>query len=486
MMIMPRRLALAFALLLLPCISNAHAAPLPAVPAAMKCDALTNVVMSIPNEAPLRVTHAEEATQGTAAPFCRVQGYVAPQVAFELHLPLKAWTQRLLFTGCGGFCGRVVRPNVPATDGCAAFDDGTFALAMTDMGHTAPQADTVWADNNPQGRIDFGYRAVHVVTLASKLLIERFYGQVPKYAYFSGCSDGGREAMMEAERYPEDYNGIISGSSMVNATMNNSLYHVWVMQHLMRRDGSLRLTDAQLKQLHAAVLSVCAKANEADSDLVIDPSTCHFDPAMLECGKAASPCFNVEQVADIRALYQGPVDSTGRALYFGLPPGSELNWNAQADNSKTYAATFLEAFSGPRRQAVDLWAVTFDDAMAKALAQTAREMNSTDPNLKAFSQHGGKVILWHGWSDTGVPPFSSVAFARAVQTTVGQAETDKFLKLYMLPGVYHCGNGPGADKMDLLTEITRWVEDGVAPAQVEARKRVDGAVTRRRTIAPYR
>jgi hypothetical protein len=200
------------------------------------CEGLAGTQLLLEGRIPARIVSASQVSDEAASPYCAVKGYVAPQVNFELRLPTNNWTQRLLFTGCGGFCG-AIRIRAQAAEQCQPVQNGELAIVATDMGHSSGLADTVWAAGNEQARIDFGHRGVHVVAMAAKQIIAMFYGQKARYAYFGGCSDGGREGMMEAQRYPTDFNGIIAGAPVINVTANNSLYHAWIVRHLLERDG---------------------------------------------------------------------------------------------------------------------------------------------------------------------------------------------------------------------------------------------------------
>jgi Tannase and feruloyl esterase len=473
----------AFVLLL--AVGESGAKELPIVKAATACEALTNTVVAAPGEAPARILSAAIVSSGTPSPYCSVRGYVAPQVNFELHLPVENWTQRLLFSGCGGFCG-AVNIRTQAADQCQPVQNGELALVSSDLGHASPVGgDAIWATDNPQGRIDFGYRGVHVVTVAAKQIIARYYGQRQRYAYFSGCSDGGREGMMEAQRYPEDFNGIITGASVINATANNSLYHAWIVQHLLQPDGSKVFADQELALLHDVVVKACALTGEQPGAVIADPRNCHFDPAALACRDTQTGCLSAKQLDSVRELYRGPHDASGAALYFGLPPGSELSWNSQAQGSRLFASSFIAYLAGdPSQPAVDLWSVAFTKASLQFYARSGNVLNALNPDLLPFQKSGGKLLMWHGWADASVPPMSSIAYLDAVRARLGAPASSELLRLYMLPGVYHCGGGLGPDKFDLLTPLMSWVEDGQPPGNLSVSTRVYGRTLRLGSVAP--
>ncbi len=421
------------------------------------------------------------ATAGTPR-YCEVKGQVEPRVQFELHLPVDGWQQRLLFTGCGGFCGSV-RIRIGVAEGCPAITDGTMATVSSDLGHSAAFDDTSWASGNPQARLDYGHRANHVVTLAAKAIIDHFYMRPPVYSYFSGCSDGGREAMMEAQRYPDDFDGIIAGAPVINVTANNSVYHAWIVQHLLTREGKPVFSDAQLGAVHDAVLARCDARDGKRDGILAAPLACRFDPNAMRCTPArASDCLTGPQASAIAALYKGPVGRDGRALYFGMPLGSETTWNMSAQGSLRFARSFMSYMTSDTFEAMqDVWATTYATADLARYYRFNAVMNATDPDLRPFLHSGGKLILWHGWNDASVPPGSTLAYAKQVRAQLGRA-ADAGIRLYMLPGVNHCGGGDGPDKLDLLSAMIAWVEDGKAPGAVAARHGEEAPWR----IAPYR
>jgi feruloyl esterase len=298
---------------------------------------------------------------------------------------------------------------------------------------------------------------VHVVTQAAKALVARYYGKAPRYSYFSGCSDGGREGVVAAMRYPTDFDGIIAGAPVVNTAMNNSLFHAWLVRHLSRRDGSLVFSDAVLRRLYDAQLKACPLTA---GGVIADPRDCRLDLSTVG--------LTDEQVAAAKAIYSGPLDEQGKALYFGAPQGSELTWNQQLPASRAFAASFISyVASSPPLKALDFWTVKFDRKSAAAYTRVSSVIGAVDPDLSAFRKAGGKLILWHGWGDVGVPAGSTVALHHGLRQRLGAGSRD-MLRLYMLPGVYHCGNGPGPDRVDLLSPMMAWVEQGLPPGIVMA------------------
>ncbi|WP_019052506.1 tannase/feruloyl esterase family alpha/beta hydrolase [Sphingobium xenophagum] len=447
-------------------IGTAQARSLPRVMPVVACGALVNKVVSA-DGAPARIVTATIQQNGTAA-FCQIKGYVAPQVNFELRLPVDKWHQRLLFAGCGGFCGEVTI-RAPAAHGCLPLTNGELALVGSDLGHSADLMDGVWASGNPQGVRDFGNRGVHVVTLAARAIIQLYYGQGPKFAYFSGCSDGGREGLMEAQRHPEDFDGIIAGAPVVNQTANNSIYHAWLVQHLIDERSAPRYDDATLELVHAEILRQCGSPGPAK--MVVDPARCKPRLARVICrSQQKSLCLSKDGLADILAVYRGPSGTDGRPLYFGAPVGSEYSWNQQAKVSELFGRNFITYMTGePFTSPVDVRSVGFDPASISRFYHFADELNAVDGDLSGFASRGGKVLLWHGWADASVPSSSTLDYVSSVRAAMGGEAADRMLRLYMLPGVGHCGGGRGPSIMDLLTPLMAWVEDAVVPDAIDIR-----------------
>lgn len=462
---------------------SAEAKELSVVKPEQECAGLAETDVVQDGEAPARIITAR-VVQGSISPYCEVRGYVAPQVKFELRLPTQNWTQRMMYNGCGGFCGRIDF-RIRAAEGCAAIDNGEMALVSSDLGHDAPDgnANTVWASNNPQGRLDYGHRGVHVVTVAAKAIIARFYGRPASFAYFNGCSDGGREGMMEVQRYPDDYDGVIAGAPVINATANNTIFHAWSAQHLSKSDGSLMFAAADLVLLHKAALQACDLSGDGVADGVVgDPLACHFDPVAAQCqdGEALN-CLTAEQIAAARALYSGPMSADGLPLYYGRPIGSELAWGGP--EVAIYARSFVRFMTTAQPQRFDLTAFRYDPASLAVYNAQARVFNALDPHINAFQQSGGKLILWHGLGDWGVPPASTAAYYAQVRQSLVGAE--QFVRLYMLPGVGHCGGGEGPDKINLLDVMMAWVEDGIAPSAIQSSRKAFGRTLQTRPIYPW-
>jgi len=452
--------------------------PAPLKPA-QACSSLLKADLSAIGGDGSRVTSAREATNSGAL-VCAVEGQLAPSIGFVMTLPLKTWTGRFLQVGCGGLCGRASL-EVGAAEGCLPLQAGGFAIASTDMGHQGMSGDF---GRDPQQRADFAHRAVHLTALAAKQLIRSFYGKPAARSYFTGCSDGGREALIEAQRYPEDFDGIIAGAGALNFQVQNSMYHAWQARSNTGLDGKAVLVASKLPLLHQAVLAQCDKLDGQADGLIANPRACHVDLAPLRCepGVAASAkCLNEAELEAVRRLYDGPRDpETGERLTVAGPmPGSELAWAgvfvpesaSQPIFSERIALDALRNLSFETDPPADfrLADLPFDGATFDRLRARHQLFDATNPDLSAFAKAGGKLILWHGWSDPHISPLNTVAYLNAVQRVMGAAQAEAFTRLYLLPGVYHCGNGEGPSAVDFLTPLLDWVERGVAPQAVVAR-----------------
>jgi hypothetical protein len=478
----------------------------PATPALVDplraCSDLLGVDLVDVGGAGSRITSAARASNRGVA-VCAVEGVLAPSIGFKALLPLQAWTGRYLQVGCGGLCGRVSL-EVGAADGCAPLEAGGFAIASTDMGHQGMGGEF---GQDPHKREDFAHRGVHLTAIASKRLLRALYGRDAAHAYFTGCSDGGREALVEAQRHPEDFDGIVAGAPAMNFQVQNSLYHAWQARSNTGADGGAILSASRLPLLHRGVLDQCDGLDGQQDGVIVDPRACRFDPGALLCRsdppEGAADCLTAAEVEAARRLYDGPRDAaTGERLTIGGPqPGSELAWAGvfvprAADQPIFSAKIALDAlrnlvFESNPSAGFSLNDVRFDRATFDRLRPLHPLYDATDPDLSAFAAKGGKLILWHGWADPHISPINTIAYHEAVERSIGKQRTQTFERLYLLPGVYHCSGGEGPSLVDLLTPVIDWVERGVAPDTVIARSprlgQVDAAaaVERSRPVYPY-
>jgi hypothetical protein len=449
---------------------------------------------------------------GSAAPykelpaFCRVAAVIKPtsdsEIKFEVWLPSANWNGKFHGIGNGGFAGSI------SYTGLAGALARGYATASTDTGHGG--GDASWALGHPEKIVDYGHRAIHEMTEKAKLVVKAFYGDGPKRSYFASCSNGGRQALMEAQRYPNDYDGIIAGAP-ANAFSQILTGFAWNMQ-LLLSDPASYIPAKKLKAIEAAVLAACDARDGVTDGVLDDPTKCGFDPAVLLCkGAETDDCLTENQVAALKKIYAGPRNAKGQLIIPGFTPGGETGLGGWAPwitgATPTAALQFFfstQAFKNMVYNNPGWDYKTFDlerDGKA-ADEKLAPVLNATDPNLKAFSARGGKLILYHGWNDAALPPVNTINYFQSVVAKLGQRQANGFMRLYMAPGVQHCAGGPGPDTFgqmvtsaqsdpqhDLTLALERWVEQGVAPEQVIATKR-QGAnpqapASRTRPLCPY-
>lgn len=460
-------------------------ASLPVVAPVISCEVLGSVDL-----APVvgATVHGQKAAvlQTSKGKFCKVTGQIAPAVSFEVDLPMEHWTQRFLLGGCGGLCG-MTHVGVSNAGACAPALNGEFVMAGDDMGHTGPMTGLAQGEfgKDPQKRIDFAYRANHVTALAAKALTAAFYGQAPKYSYFVGCSDGGREALMEAQRFPEDFDGISAGAPAALFTVQNSFYHAWNVRGNQRADGTNILLQNRVGILHDAVIRHCDTLSGVKDGILEEPRACHFDPAWVQCPAGqgdTSHCLTAEETQAALRLYEGATDAAGHPYIIGGPlPGSELQWALPAtahgesmSNGIAASAIAYVIAAQVDEKAADLTRFRFDDASFVQISELAALYNAENTNLHPFQKRGGRLILWHGLADQSISPLNTIAYYQGVQREMGLEQTDSFLKFYVLPGVGHCGNGEGFPQVDFLSPLMAWTETGTAPAAIWTERTAQG------------
>ncbi|MBC2670743.1 tannase/feruloyl esterase family alpha/beta hydrolase [Novosphingobium piscinae] len=453
------------------------------------CADLASVDLSAAAGAATRIEAAREVAG--ARPYCEVTGTVARAIRFAVRLPLQGWTQRYLQTGCGGLCG-TLRINVDKAEGCAPVTDGSVALASTDMGHQG--MDPAWGENADQ-RADFAWRGVHVTSLVAKALIRAFYGVPPRYAYFSGCSDGGREALIAAQRFPDDFDGIAAGAPALNFTVQNSFHHAWLARANTGPDGKALLTAVDMPPLHAAVLRACDARDGLVDGQITDPRACRFDPAQVRCRGAYRPgqCLTARQVAAARLMYQGARSPAGERLEVGpLQPGSELEWvgvfvprePGGAIRSADMALGTINHLLYTPNPSYSIASYPFTAAEFVRQEPARRLYSADDPDLGRFAARGGKLILWHGWADPHISPLNTIDYFAQVGATLGTAARDRFTRLFLFPGMGHCSGGDGPSQFPLLAALMAWVEGGAAPQVMIARRAGSTAMGRPAEFAP--
>ncbi|NEX62980.1 tannase/feruloyl esterase family alpha/beta hydrolase [Noviherbaspirillum galbum] len=490
------------------------ATALTVVKAAVDCSQLASVDVSDIGGTGSKITSATVSTatvDGTTVSYCNVKGVLAPANNFQVALPVSTWTQRFAALGCGGLCGSLrdatSQANFSFSYKCPLVQQGGFVTATTDMGHQGNGTD--WT-TDIQKQADFAYRGQHITTLAAKKLIKAYYGQAQKYSYFIGCSDGGREALMAAQRYPADYNGIVAGAPAAHFQIQNSVFHGWSVvanSTTGNSSGNAILYPDKIALLHKAVVAACA---DTPDGLISDPRACNFNPASIECPVGAtdtSKCLTSAEVDAASKIYGGPTDaSTSAPMQAGRPLlGSEVNWpGVEAPGTGTAAGTPVPVTTGifsynivagaynliftgsPTMPTIDTFGYSDSNFYATYLAANHLLNDATNPDLSAFQKGGGKLILWHGLADQHISPRYTIAYYEAMQNQMGQAVVDQFSRMYLVPGVGHCGGGEGLANIDLVSQVTAWVEKDAAPASVVTyRTDTAGTVTASRPVYPY-
>lgn len=446
---------------------------------ALSCSQLATLDLAGMTGSAVAITSAASTTAtpgGWAA--CDVHGNIAPQEQFEAFLPTSTWRQLYLQTGCGGFCGTVSIAAQQAT-GCVPLTGGQFVMASDNEGHFGTNAFDGTFGADPQLREDFGRLSEHVLAVFMKKLIKIFYGTPPSYSFYDGCSQGGHEGLMEAQQFPRDFNGIEAGAPASITQPLNVWYQAWNALANQGPNGQPILTADKLPVLHAAVVKACGQLN----GLVMDPMTCTFDPASIQCPANASStadCLTAAQVTVVRKLYQGPRDAQGTLMYPGWQvPGSELNWlpwvvpaagastGTTIDPSIALNTIRYLAYPGinPRLGLSD---IPFTAAgFRQIMNATSGTFDATNPDLSAFRDAGGKLLIYHGLADPAISPIGTIAYYQAVEDQMGGlAATQKFARLFLIPGMSHCSGGQGPNSFDALTAIINWVEQGTAPASL--------------------
>ncbi len=422
--------------------------------------------------------------------FCRVAMALHPtktsDINVEVWMPASGWNGKFQGQGNGGFGGSIdyLAMAIALTAG--------YATAATDTGHSGGDTDAGWAVGHPEKVIDYGYRAIHQMTIKAKQIVAVYYGRSVKESYFASCSNGGRQALMEAQRFPADYNGIIAGASANNWT-RNFVSFAWNAVALTATSESVIPPD-KLPAISESVLAVCDGQEGVKDGILSDPTGCHFDPDILLCKKAETDqCLTQPQVTALTKIYVGAHTSDGRQIYPGFVPGGELgpggwnHWLLEKPGARQleYATSFFKnlIFNNPNW---DYRAIDFDRDTAIADAKMAAILNATEPNLDVFRKSGGKLILYHGWSDAAIAPQNTIDYYNSVVETMGPS-AESFLRLYMVPGMQHCEGGPGADVFgqfhDATTDpgrsisaaLARWYETGNPPGRITATKYENGS-----------
>jgi feruloyl esterase len=415
------------------------------------------------------------AANGDLPAYCQVFATLRPtadsDIKIQVWMPVAAWNGKYQAVGNGGWSGDI---NIHALE--AALRRG-YATSSTDTGHQGGRAS--FALGHPEKLIDYAYRSEHEMTLKAKAVIAAFYGRGPKLSYWNGCSAGGKQAMKEAQRFPEDFDGIVAGSPGLDWIARATL-SLWVAQAVHQNEESY-IPPTKYPAIHQAALAACDAADGLKDGVIEDPSRCGFDPKTIECKGSDGPaCLSPPQVEAARKIYAGP----GAGIAPGLSRGSEMGWRTFA-GPEPFGIGFdyfkYVVFENPDW---NFRTLNFDSDIVRARKLDADRINATDPNLGAFRKHGGKLIQYHGWSDPQIPPLSSVAYYESVLQTMGKS-VPEFYRLFMVPGMAHCGGGDGVSTFDMVGALEQWVEQKNPPARILASRSRDGKVDRTRPLCAF-
>jgi hypothetical protein len=428
------------------------------------------------------------AATDTVPEHCIIIGKIFPDIGFAVELPTD-WNGRFYMVGNGFFAGSIEY---------AAMEAGLsmgYATASTDTGHDSGgdpmgMLDASFAYNNRLGEIDYGFRAVHQTAATAKEIIEAYYGNLPSYSYFVGCSTGGRQGLMEAQRYPLDFDGIVVGAPVLDFTGTM----IWVIWNALALLGEGNMPIENFGIVADAVYEKCDDADGLVDGLINNPLDCTFDPAT----DLPADSFTPAQVAALEKIYGGVKNSEGELLYPGTPVGAEVfagglsGWAMWVMGTFGPSLQFMIGDSFLKYMAFEIdpgpdydW-TTFDfDTDPPKMAYMSSILDATDPDLSAFKARGGKIVHYHGWADMVLNPLMSVDYYEAVLDLMGSEETMDFYRLYMVPGMFHCGGGTGCDSVDWFTALVSWVEDGIVPEGIIGSHVEGGEVTRTRPLYPY-
>jgi Tannase and feruloyl esterase len=441
--------------------------------------------------------------------FCRVAGVIRPtgdsDIRFEVWLPASGWNGKFLSVGNGGFAGSI--------NYFALADDlrRGYATAATDTGHQANAEDASWAYRHPEKIVDFGYRALHLTAENAKALIRAFYSNPARHSYFDSCSDGGREALMEAQRFPADFDGILAGApaNFWTHLLANALA---MIQSMYGKDPAAYIPSTKLPAIQAAALAACDAHDGVKDGLISDPLQCHFDTSALLCKGADSPaCLTPPQLSTLNKLYAGAQDARGKQIFPGYIAGAEdgpggwAPWITGTAPGKASGPAYAENYFRYMVFQDPAWnplTANVDAAEAAADGKTSAMLNSTDPDLGRFRSRGGKLILYHGWNDPAISPLNTINYYQSVVAKMGQKNADTFVRLYMVPGMQHCFPGPGPNwfgqtghttakgkPYGIFNALEDWVENGTAPGDIVATKYLDDdpsqGIQMTRPLCPY-
>jgi hypothetical protein len=427
-------------------------------------------------------------TIGDGPAFCRVAGVIKPvedsNIQFEVWMPASGWNGKFQGVGNGGFAGSI------SYSGLADSVKHGYAAASTDTGHHTGTTDATWALGHPEKIVDFGYRAIHETAEKGKAIVHAFYGNAPRRSYFSSCSNGGRQALMEAQRFPADYDGIIAGAPANFWT--HLLTTAIVDSEALLADSASYIPASKVPAIEAATLEACDALDGVKDGVIDNPPKCHFNPSTLLCkGADSDSCLTAPQVAALQKLYEGPRNSKGEQIYPGYSvggaagPGGWPLWITGSGPQKSLMFAFGTGFFKDMvfdDAAWDFRTFNVDRDTKIVDDKSSQRLNATNPDLSAFKKRGGKLIMYHGWSDAAIAPVNAINYYQSVVSKMGSKDSQSFVRLFMVPGMQHCAGGPGPSSFgqfgaaqsdpqhDMAAALELWVDKGVAPEQVIAAK----------------
>jgi feruloyl esterase len=358
-----------------------------------------------------------------------------------------------------------------------------YAATSSNTGHEGNSASFVIG--HPEKLIDWAYRAVHENAIAAKAIVMNHYGNASKRSYFEGCSTGGRQAYGEAQRYPADFNGIVAGDPGINLT-HQTAAETWVAQQVHREPAAI-IPATKFSMIHAAALAACDERDGVRDGVIDNPMQCHFDPGALLCtGGDAPDCLTAPQVETARDMYRGAVSASGKQIFPGLMPGSEMGWSALGGPEPMDYALESYKYVVMKNPGWDYMTLDLDRDVTYADTAVAGLVNNADPNLKPFFARGGKLLGYHGAADPGLTPLNSIHYYENVAKTLGgvNAIVNSY-RLFLVPGMLHCGGGDGTNTFDMIAALDRWVDTHSAPQSIPASRVRDGKVDRTRPLCPY-
>jgi feruloyl esterase len=461
-------------------------------PAPLACESLSQsnvpggrVLSSEPIAAGAFIPPAATNTNASAAfktlpAFCRVTLRLAPStdsdIRVEVWLPQSGWNHKLQVSGNGGLGGTIPYPAM------AASVRAGYAAAGTDTGHVGGNADFV--AGHPEKLVDFGHRAIHETTVTAKTITTAHYDAKPMRAYFNSCSTGGRQALIEAQLYPDDFDGIVAGDPSWDQ-MRLYAARVWLNTYVNRSPAAV-IPSTKYPMMHSAVLAKCDALDGVKDDVIEDPAKCSFDFATLRCsGEDRADCLTTEQVETANAMTRPIRDpKSGAVLHAGrYYPGSELGWGGVAG-----PAPSGESHEGMRKIVFtpdwDYHTITVPDDVERAVKADRGLLYGGDADLSRFFKRGGKLLMYHGWADPLVSPDTSLIMYKQISSAVGSMAANS-LALFMVPGMGHCQGGPGTDVFDKVAALDRWVESGTKPQSIDASHMTNGIVDRTRPLCAY-